>query len=157
MRKERQLSTLIEPATQYAVKQVLHLYDHYIDNAEWSHLDKILTDDFELLGESDRFEGSAGARRYEERAGEHLPAHHVLNTFLERADSEDTIRAWSRYLLVTWDYSARVGDYLDLLRLTDGEWRLQQRRILPRGAGGTANSAHASYESWRMLGSGHIQ
>ena len=92
-----------------------------------------------------------GARRYEQQAGEHLPAHHVLNTFAEPATG-DTVRAWSRFLLVTWDYSARVGDYLDLLRRGDDGWRLATRQVLPRGGGGEQKPEHASFAAWRAIG-----
>jgi hypothetical protein len=146
------LTAALEPETAHAAKQVLHLYDHYVDNGEWDNLDAILAKDFELIGPDGRFDGPEGARRFEQQAGEHLPAHHVLNTILEHAGTDDTIRAWSRYLLVTWEYSARVGDYLDLLRLIDGDWRLQRRQVLPRGGGGAQRPEHASFADWRAIG-----
>jgi len=141
-----------ETATVHAVQQVLHLYDHYVDNREWEKLESILTDDFSLTGPSGPFTGADGVRRYEQQAGEHLPAHHVINTLTEQGEEAGTIRAWSRYLLVTWEYAARSGDYLDLLRLTPDGWRLARRQVLPRGAGGDQRPEHASFAAWRAIG-----
>jgi hypothetical protein len=145
------LSATLEVDTADAIRQVLHLYDHFVDNGEWDELGSILTADFELTSPSGRFEGVDGARRYEQLAGEHLPSHHVLNTFAQAATG-DTVRAWSRFLLVTWEYSARVGDYLDLLRRSDDGWRLATRQVLPRGGGGEQKPEHASFAAWRAIG-----
>ena len=135
-----------------AVTQTLHLYDHLVDNGEWEQLGAILAPEFELTAPDGVFRGAAGARSFEEGAGEHLPAHHVLNTLVEPVPGRDAVRAWSRYLLVTWDYAARVGDYLDLL-VPDGEdWQLVARQVLPRGAGGEPRAEHASFAAWRAVG-----
>jgi len=143
-----------EPAieTVHAVEQALALYDHLVDNGEWEHLPLILAEDFTLVAPAGSFAGAPGARAYEELAGEHLPAHHVINTQVETTADPGLVRAWSRYLLVTWEYEARAGDYLDLLRLTGDGPRLVRREVLPRGAGGQFRLGHASFERWRAVG-----
>lgn len=142
----------IELETVHAVHQALGLYDHFVDNGEWDQLSEVLEDDFVLSTPVGRFEGSDGARHYEQLAGEHLPAHHVVNTLAEATPSPGLVRAWSRYVLVTWDYRARVGDYLDLLRAHDGAAKLVSREIIPRGAGGAPKPEHASVQRWQAAG-----
>jgi hypothetical protein len=142
----------IELETVQAVQQALALYDHFVDNGEWEQLSEVLEDDFVLRTPDGRFDGPDGARRYEELAGAHLPAHHVVNTLTEATPSPGLVRAWSRFVLVTWDYQARVGDYLDLLRAKDGAAKLVSREVIPRGAGGSPKPAHASVKRWRSVG-----
>jgi hypothetical protein len=145
------VSDAVALETVHAVEQTLALYDHLVDNEEWDRLDLVLEDDFALVTPAGRFEGPDGAQRYERLAGGHLPAHHVLNTQVEEA-SPGLVRAWSRFVLVTWEYQARSGDYLDVLRVTDAGARLASREIIPRGAGGVQKPEHASVERWRAVG-----
>jgi hypothetical protein len=84
---------VLDLETTHADQEGLHLYDHYVDNGEWDNLDAILATDFEFIGPGGRFNGSEGARRFEQQAGKHLPAHYVLNTFVEPAGTDDTVRA----------------------------------------------------------------
>jgi hypothetical protein len=76
----------------------------------------------------------------------------VVNTLVEATPSPGLVRAWSRFLLVTWEYQARVGDYLDVLRVSDGAAKLHAREIIPRGVGGAARPEHASVQRWRAAG-----
>jgi hypothetical protein len=62
------------------------------------------------------------------------------------------VRAWSRYLLVTFDLHPRAGDYLDVLRVADSTAVLVSREVLPRGAGGAPRPEHASVQRWRAVG-----
>jgi hypothetical protein len=144
--------TVVTLETVHAVQQALALYDHFVDNGEWAHLSEVLEDDFVLTAPVGRFDGPKGAKRYEQLAGEHLPAHHVVNTLVEATRSPGVIRAWSRFVLVTWEYQAWVGDYLDVLRARDEGARLVSREIIPRGAGGVSKPEHASVERWRAVG-----
>ena len=146
------MSPTVEIEIAHAVEQALALYDHFVDNGEWDQLPSVLEDDFALTTPAGRFDGTEGARRYEMLAGEHLPAHHVVNTQVEPTASPGLVRAWSRFLLVTWEYQARVGDYLDVLRVSDGIAKLVSREIIPRGAGGAPKPGHASVERWRAAG-----
>ncbi len=146
------MSPIVEIETAYAVEQALALYDHFVDNAEWDQLESVLDDRFVLLTPAGRFQGLGGARRYETLAGEHVPAHHVVNTQVEATETPALVRAWSRFLLVTWEYQARVGDYLDLLRVSDGAAKLVVREVVPRGAGGVPVPEHASVTRWRAVG-----
>jgi hypothetical protein len=146
------LSVTVQLETVHAVQQALALYDHFVDNGEWDRLGEVLADEFVLSTSVGQFEGPQGASGYEQLAGEHLPAHHVLNTLIEPTSSPELVRAWSRFLLVTWDYQARVGDYLDVLRTRDGAATLVSREIIPRSAGGVAKPEHASVERWRAVG-----
>jgi hypothetical protein len=147
------LSATAELETIHAVQQVLHLYDHFVDAGAWEELPRVLSPDFELQAVEGSFVGADGARRFEQLAGEHRPAHHVLNTLVEPVADGPALRAWSRYLLVTWEYAARVGDYLDLLVPGGPEgWQLRSRRVLPRGAGGDQKPEHGSFAAWRAIG-----
>jgi len=146
------LSPIVAIETVHAVEQALALYDHFVDNAEWEQLGSVLEGDFVLVTPAGRFDGPGAARRYETLAGEHVPAHHVVNTQVEATTSAGLVRAWSRFLLVTWEYRARVGDYLDVLRVSDGVAKLVSREIVPRGAGGLPRPEHASVERWRTVG-----
>jgi SnoaL-like domain len=143
---------MVETERVHAVQQALALYDHLVDNGEWAQLGEVLEDDFVLTAPAGRFERPEGVRRYEQLAGEHLPAHHVVNTLVEATPSPGVVRSWSRYVLVTWEYQARVGDYLDVLRAHDGAARLVSREIIPRGAGGVPKPEHASVQRWRAVG-----
>ncbi len=144
------MSDAVALPTVHAVEQTLALYDHLVDNEEWDRLDLVLEDQFALVSPAGRFDGLDGARRYEQLAGEHLPAHHVVNTQVEAA-GPGLVRAWSRFLLVTWEYQARAGDYLDVLHVSDDGARLVRREIIPRGAGGVQKPEHASVERWHAL------
>jgi SnoaL-like domain len=146
------VSLTVELESVHAVEQALALYDHLVDNGEWGQLGEVLEDDFVLNTPAGRFDGPDGARRYEELAGEHLPAHHVVNTLVEATPSPELFRAWSRFVLVTWEYQARAGDYLDVLRAHDGTAKLVSREIIPRGAGGAPKPEHASVQRWRAVG-----
>jgi hypothetical protein len=146
------LSVIVELERVHAVQQTLALYDHFVDNGEWERLSEVLEDDFVLNNPAGRFDGPEGARRYEQLAGEHLPAHHVVNTLVEATPSPGVVRAWSRFVLVTWEYQARVGDYLDVLRAHHGAAKLVSREIIPRGAGGVPKPEHASVQRWRAVG-----
>jgi len=146
------VSPIVELETVHAAEQALALYDHFVDNAEWDELNSVLEDDFVLMTPAGRFDGAAGARRYEMLVPGHVPAHHVVNTQVEATTSAGLVRAWSRFLLVTWEYQARVGDYLDVLRVSDGAAKLVSREIVPRGAGGVSRPEHASVERWRAVG-----
>jgi hypothetical protein len=146
------VTRLVELETVHAVQQALALYDHFVDNGEWDQLGEVLEDDFVLGAPAGRYDGPQGARRYEQLAGEHLPAHHVVNTLVEATPSPGLVRAWSRFVLVTWEYQAWVGDYLDVLRTRDGTAKLVSREIIPRGAGGVSKPEHASVQRWRAVG-----
>jgi hypothetical protein len=146
------VSLEVEIETVQAVQQTLALYDHLVDNGEWEQLTLVLEDDFTLTTPVGRFDGVEGAERYEKLAGEHLPAHHVVNTQVQETASAGLVRAWSRFVLVTWEYQARVGDYLDVLRVDAGDAKLVSREIVPRGAGGAPKPEHASVERWRAVG-----
>jgi hypothetical protein len=146
------VSFTVELESVHAVQQALALYDHFVDNGEWEQLSEVLENDFVLSAPAGRFEGPSGAQHYEQLAGEHLPAHHVVNTLVEATPSPELFRAWSRFVLVTWEYRAEAGDYLDVLRVYDGAAKLVSREIIPRGAGGVPKPEHASVQRWRAVG-----
>jgi SnoaL-like domain len=146
------VSRTVELESVHAVQQALALYDHFVDNAEWEQLSEVVENDFVLSAPAGRFEGPSGAQHYEHLAGEHLPAHHVVNTLVEATPSPELFRAWSRFVLVTWEYRAQAGDYLDVLRVYDGAAKLVSREIIPRGAGGIPKPEHASVQRWRAVG-----
>lgn len=54
--------------------------------------------------------------------------HHTTNTVVHVVD-EDTLRVWSKYLVVRGDGTAGSGDYQDTVVRTPDGWRISDRQV----------------------------
>lgn len=103
-----------------AILDVLALYAQVVDNRAWDHMDAVFTADA-TVGDADL----AGFPAMVEGIEPYHP-HYTTDTVLHARD-DDTVRAWSKYVIVRTDGSIASGDYRDTFARTAHGWRIAHR------------------------------
>jgi hypothetical protein len=115
------------------IHELLALYGHIIDDAEWDRLGELFTED--VVFDASDFgtpvdEGLAALTARWAAYDRHPLAHHATNIVISEKDGE--VRLISKGLGV--GRKGRVGSvtYRDVLRRTDYGWRIAKRKAVLR-------------------------
>jgi 2-(1,2-epoxy-1,2-dihydrophenyl)acetyl-CoA isomerase len=130
----------IETADRAAIEELLDVYGHIMDDADWAALDRVFTDDAvcDWTGFGLRVTTSLKDLRSYFRADvRHPNAHHVTNVVVDLSGDDAIVR--SKLLAVLDDGSVVTGEYRDRLRRTADGWRIHERTAIPRPRTGKAH------------------
>ena len=120
------------------IHQLLGLYGHYLDDAQWDRFGELFTPDatidYTAVGASDVFRGLDEIVGFF-RTANHPSAHHVTNIVV--IDGGDDVHVHSKFLV---PYTRQThqpkrwygGDYDDIVVDTPAGWRFAVRRCTAR-------------------------
>jgi hypothetical protein len=120
------------------IHQLLGLYGHIVDAAEWDRFDELFEPDAELdytgVRVPEVFNGIEAIREFF-RSANHPSAHHVTNIVVHEVDGE--VRVHSKFLAPYTRPSHEPrrwygGDYHDVVVCRDGRWRFRRRACTAR-------------------------
>lgn len=116
-----------------AIQDLLALYGHVVDDADWQRLRDVFSldgvFDLEAIGRG-RASGTAELQIFFSQL-DHPLAHHTTNVMIE-ADRKGGAHVRSKYLVVSDDGRIRTGEYHDDVVHTPSGWRIRQRTVVPR-------------------------
>ncbi|MET0931313.1 MAG: nuclear transport factor 2 family protein, partial [Aeromicrobium sp.] len=122
------------------------------DNHAWDALLHAYTSDAGLGGERADLAPVAGLRTSLPAGRVYFP-HHTTDTVLHVVD-DDTVRAWSKYVVVRGDGTAGSGDYQDTVVRTPDGWRIAARRVSRGSRPDTdpdgPSTRRLTFASWRV-------
>ncbi|MFV0434652.1 MAG: nuclear transport factor 2 family protein [Leucobacter sp.] len=128
---------------------VIARYAHVIDNRDWEHLGSVFTPEFGFGASLDALASGDDFARLIESVRPYHP-HYSTDTVLHRAGADpDTVRAWTKFLLVRSDGSVASGDYIDTLVRTPAGWRIRTR-LFSRGNRPDSDPAGPSERSFGL-------
>ena len=123
----------MDPGDVIMIHQLLGLYGHVVDAAEWDRFEDLFTQDAELDYTAVRaprvFHGVDEIREYF-RVANHPSAHHVTNVVVFERDSEVHVASkfLAPYTRATHDPVRWYGgDYDDIVVRTPDGWRFRRR------------------------------
>jgi len=129
------------PDEAVAVRQVLSLVGHVIDNGIWDELSALVVDDVEVQIGTMRVVGRADVVAWLTQWSQR-PSHHTVNTLVRR--DGDGLVALSRLVTIAGDGSVASADAVDRLAEQGGGWRLVHRDLQPRHPGATSSAGDDS-------------
>ena len=121
-------------------------YAHIPNNTDFDALDFVFTHDAVLntAGVTEPRRGIAEIR--EALSARHIADHMTTNVCIDVTDND--IRVWSMFLVVTDEGQAINGDYLDVVIRTKAGWRVTERTVVRRYSGADAEATMAAYKTW---------
>jgi 3-phenylpropionate/cinnamic acid dioxygenase small subunit len=112
---------VVSAALRAEVVDVLHRHPQAFDNHAWALVPTAYTADATL-----------GGRPFDPEAlvepGRVFFPHHTTSVAIHQVDA-DTLRVWSKYLVVRGDGTVGSGDYQDTLVRTADGWRIAERAV----------------------------
>ncbi|NYF12430.1 3-phenylpropionate/cinnamic acid dioxygenase small subunit [Pseudoclavibacter sp. JAI123] len=137
------------------ILDVLARYGQVIDNRDWDRLRLVFTTDFSFGTGPSAVRGDEALAQVINTVRPYHP-HYTTNTVLHPIDGE-TIKAWSKFLLVRTDGTTASGDYIDTFVRTPAGWRIRVRDVSrgarpPSDPGGASTRTFTSAH-WRAAAS----
>ena len=119
-----------------AIYELIALHGHLMDAGEFDRLNELFTDDFVYDLEHLGYGHLEGAKAYVEAAralDDNNPlGHHVTNSLAIAEEDDGSIRVRSKGIGIRADGSSGSVVYEDLVRRTEGGWRIARRTVIPR-------------------------
>jgi 3-phenylpropionate/cinnamic acid dioxygenase small subunit len=119
-----------------AIYELLALHGHLMDAGDFDRLNELFTEDFAYDLAHLGYGQLQGAKAIIEAAialGDDNPlGHHVTNSLVIAEEDNGVIRVRSKGIGIRADGSCGTVVYDDLVRQTDGGWRIARRTVIPR-------------------------
>jgi len=119
-----------------AIYELIALHGHLMDAGDFDRLNELFTDDFVYDLEHLGYGRLQGARAFVDAAialGDDNPlGHHVTNSLVIAEEDDGAIRVRSKGIGIRANGSCGTVVYEDLVRRTEGGWRVARRTVIPR-------------------------
>lgn len=127
------MKSRVSPDDIVMITQLLALYGHIVDAAEWDRFGELFLPDADLdytqAGASAVYHGLDEIQDFF-RGGNHPSAHHCVNIYIDLCDGQ--IRVTSKFFSPYTRASHmprrwKGGNYVDVVEKTNGGWRFRSR------------------------------